>query len=320
MAENNKLHSQTQNRDFKGVWIPKEIWLDKNLSWSEKNLLVEIDSLAKNNSCFATNEYLAEFFSLSKDRISKLITSLKNKGYVEVNLIYKDGTKQIEKRIITTIGYRRKQLEGIGENNYTPIGENNEDINTNNINTIINTKRGGEERTPPTPENKKNLKTENKNQIDNTQKSNTDNSSKKEIQKNKNTNYQSIVDEFNKICISFPKVQIINQTRKKSIQSRLNSGYTIEKFTTLFEKAQTSGFLKGENDRNWTATFDWLINETNMTKVLEGNYDNKANTYTKNKPVDPRYDTNKVYTEWNWEKDDNEPVNTYGKDYNESWD
>ena len=33
-------------RDFKGIWIPKEIWLDSNLTWSEKMLLVEIDSLA----------------------------------------------------------------------------------------------------------------------------------------------------------------------------------------------------------------------------------------------------------------------------------
>ena len=26
-------------RDFKGVWIPKDIWLAKNLSWTEKLVL-----------------------------------------------------------------------------------------------------------------------------------------------------------------------------------------------------------------------------------------------------------------------------------------
>ena len=63
-------------RDFKGIWIPKEIWLDSNLTWSEKMLLVEIDSLATlEKGCFATNEYLSDFFNLSKDRISKLISS-----------------------------------------------------------------------------------------------------------------------------------------------------------------------------------------------------------------------------------------------------
>lgn len=132
-------------RDFKGVWIPREIWLDENLTWTEKILLVEIDSLSMlEKGCFATNEYFGSFFNLSKDRISKLITSLKKKGYIETNLIYKKDSKEVEKRVITTIGYRRKQLEGIGENNYTPLGENNEDnntvtINTNYINTINKT-------------------------------------------------------------------------------------------------------------------------------------------------------------------------------------
>ena len=123
-------------REFKGIWIPKEIWLDDNLTWSEKMLLVEIDSLATlEKGCIATNEYLSSFFNLSKDRISKLISSLKAKGYIEVKLIYNGDTKQIIKREITTIGYRKKQLEGIVENNERGIVENNEDINTVIINT-----------------------------------------------------------------------------------------------------------------------------------------------------------------------------------------
>lgn len=127
-------------RDFKGVWIPKEIWLDDNLGWSEKLLLVEIDSLTSNEKgCFATNDYFADFFKLSKDRISKLISSLKNKGYIEVELKYKKGTKQIEERLITTRGYRQKQLEGIGKNNDRGIVENAEDNNTVFNNTENNT-------------------------------------------------------------------------------------------------------------------------------------------------------------------------------------
>lgn len=136
--------NNVNERDFKGVWIPREIWLDKNLSWSEKLLLVELDSLSTlEKGCFATNEYFGSFFNLSKDRISKLITSLKKKGYIETELIYKKGSKEVDKRLITTRGYRLKCLEGIGKNNctpigendYTPIGENNEDINTSIINT-----------------------------------------------------------------------------------------------------------------------------------------------------------------------------------------
>ena len=143
-------------REFKGIWIPKEIWLDDNLTWSEKMLLVEIDSLATlEKGCIATNEYLSSFFNLSKDRISKLISSLKAKGYIEVKLIYNGDTKQIIKREITTIGYRHKQLEGIVENNERGIVENNEDINTDIINTedYIREKEEGQDDTPKETEN-----------------------------------------------------------------------------------------------------------------------------------------------------------------------
>lgn len=43
----------------------------------------------------------------------------------------------------------------------------------------------------------------------------------------------------------------------------------------MFEKASKSDFLNGVNQRSWKANFDWLINESNFLKVLEGNYDNR---------------------------------------------
>ena len=41
-------------RDFKGVWIPKEIWLSADLSLTEKALFVEIHSLDNERGCFAS--------------------------------------------------------------------------------------------------------------------------------------------------------------------------------------------------------------------------------------------------------------------------
>ena len=46
----------------------------------------------------------------------------------------------------------------------------------------------------------------------------------------------------------------------------------MDDFKTVFENAEGSSFLKGKNDRNWSANFDWLIADKNMAKVLEGNY------------------------------------------------
>ena len=47
--------------------------------------------------------------------------------------------------------------------------------------------------------------------------------------------------------------------------------------------AEQSDFLKGKNDRNWSATFDWLIKDSNMAKVLDGNYKNSVSKPTKAK-------------------------------------
>lgn len=84
--------------------------------------------------------------------------------------------------------------------------------------------------------------------------------------------YIHIRDMYNEICVSFPKVKTLSEKRKKAISARLKV-YTEDDFKTLFTKAESSPFLKGANTRNWVATFDWLICDANMAKVLDGNYD-----------------------------------------------
>ena len=71
-----------QQRDFKGIWIPAEIWLNKSLSFLEVILLAEIDSLAKNEGCSASNAYFAEFLGVSETYVSRAISSLTRKGLV----------------------------------------------------------------------------------------------------------------------------------------------------------------------------------------------------------------------------------------------
>lgn len=86
--------------------------------------------------------------------------------------------------------------------------------------------------------------------------------------------YQQVIDLFNSVCVSFPSVRSLSEARKKAIKARLNT-YTVEDIKRCFENAEGSSFLKGGNSRNWTATFDWLIKDTNMAKVLDGNYTDK---------------------------------------------
>jgi hypothetical protein len=46
-------------------------------------------------------------------------------------------------------------------------------------------------------------------------------------------------------------------------------------FTEVLKKSFKSDFLNGHNDRNWKASFDWILRPENFIKILEGNYDNE---------------------------------------------
>ena len=95
-----------------------------------------------------------------------------------------------------------------------------------------------------------------------------------ELDKNKNIDYEQIKDLFNDICKSFPRLTVLSDNRKKTIKARLNK-YSVEEVKKMFEKAEASDFLKGSNNRDWQANFDWLMKDSNFAKVLDGNYDNK---------------------------------------------
>lgn len=86
--------------------------------------------------------------------------------------------------------------------------------------------------------------------------------------------FAKIVELYHAICTSYPKLRAIEGNRQKQITARWKKYGGIEAFQELFEKAEVSDFLKGENEKAWAADFDWLIRPTNMSKVLEGKYDN----------------------------------------------
>ena len=85
--------------------------------------------------------------------------------------------------------------------------------------------------------------------------------------------FTTIRELFNSVCGSYPRLVRLSEKRKDAIAARLRTGFTLGDFKTVFEKAEESEFLKGHNLRGWSADFDWLIDEDNMTKVLEGKYD-----------------------------------------------
>lgn len=85
---------------------------------------------------------------------------------------------------------------------------------------------------------------------------------------------QQVVALFHEICKSYPVVRTLSDARRKAINARLKN-YSLEEIRTVFENAESSSFLKGKNERNWSANFDWLISDKNMAKVLDGQYADK---------------------------------------------
>jgi len=134
---------------LKGLWIPAEILLNEELTDKEKLILAMILYLSEEtSSCFASNKYIANIVNVTTDRVSKIISSLRDKNYIKVKLKYKTDSKEIEERQILPIVENinrcsQKHLEGIDINNYSdsqkqpyPIGDNDKDIikNKNNYN------------------------------------------------------------------------------------------------------------------------------------------------------------------------------------------
>ncbi len=93
--------------------------------------------------------------------------------------------------------------------------------------------------------------------------------------------YRDITALWNSICKSLPQVKALNDDRRKKIRSRLlemapNAPQLwLDRCRDLFTRVQASPFLTGDNQKGWTASFDWLFsNGNNWVKVMEGNYDN----------------------------------------------
>ena len=99
--------------------------------------MVEIDSLDNENGCTAGNHYFSEFFEVSKTRISLVIKSLAQKGFIKSKLVYAESSKQILYRVINICRppYPTFVKEGIQQNEDTPIQQKLKDNNTSNNNT-----------------------------------------------------------------------------------------------------------------------------------------------------------------------------------------
>lgn len=119
--------------------IPANVRYDRELKDKAKLLYGEIVSLSnKEKQCWASNQYFAELYGLSIETISRLISDLIKKGYLQRKFEYKKGTKEIEKRILIPID---DLVKGYCQNGQGGIDQKVKDNNTSINNKKENIKR-----------------------------------------------------------------------------------------------------------------------------------------------------------------------------------
>lgn len=116
-------------KKFKGVWIPYEILTDRKLNDKEKLVYSMIIYLSKEKECIITNSYISELLDISKVQSSRIVNSLKKKLYINVEMVYKDNSKEIALRKITPI---YKNVNTYKDIVTQPINQNVKDIISNN--------------------------------------------------------------------------------------------------------------------------------------------------------------------------------------------
>lgn len=229
--------------------------------------------------------YLAENLNIRQKHISEILISLKEKNIITcvkqtgnspqvigINPALEEWQGIPEKR------YPRKRVslkKGIPENGDTSIPEFRE--------SGIPEKR---DKVSPNSGRDTLLKTDNKDRYIKTEEK-TECCGSSEAQK--------IADLFNLVCVSFPKVVALTAEDSAAIGFTLEK-YCMQKFETVFRKAENSPFLKGRNPRKWRASFYWLVRIANFEKVLNGKYDDLPEpTAPAEKAAESSFDINEWY-------------------------
>lgn len=93
--------------------------------------------------------------------------------------------------------------------------------------------------------------------------------------KEKEEKRKEVVEVYNSICTNLSKIQKITDKRKKTIDAFIKE-FTIDQFKEICEKANTTDFLIGKNDRGWKADFDFLMRIDKATAILEEKYNTSS--------------------------------------------
>ena len=254
--------------------VSEAILLQHLWFWIEKNKANEVNFYDGTYWTYNSAKAFVKLFPyMTQRQIQNALKRLKEKGIIKTGNYNKSSYDrtlwyaftELGKSIMQKCKMENTNLSNGLHKNVTPIP----DINTN-INTFIKTDINSIE-------------------------------DKDTINSISSTEVQQIINTWNSLGLQNIKFIKNNTNRYKMLNARIKE-YGIDTFLQAISNIRNSSFLKGQNNRNWTITFDWLIKPNNFIKVLEGNYDDKENKGGFNN--EPRSNTSK----------DNEPSKGKSKD------
>ena len=94
------MRGEDHQRDFKGAFIPKEIWCNPELDGDAKLVWGEIYALDNDFGCIASNEHFMGMFGWKNDRkVQREIKKLSDMGLISVEI-----DKRQDNRTIRVLG------------------------------------------------------------------------------------------------------------------------------------------------------------------------------------------------------------------------
>lgn len=252
-----------EKRDFRGIWIPKEVWLDKKLSAIEKVILAEIDSMSSKRGFYASNAYLSEFCQCSERYITQSISKLIKLKYIEV-VAFNGRQRFLKSNLKSTSGQISKDCEAESqkdESHYNNNYYNNNYNNNKDNNKDNNHSCASDERTPNNSE-----AAEYNEQL-------SDGSPKQESKQSKPPNiYKDIVDYLNKK--TGKRYRHTTGANQRLIRARQNEGFVLQDFYAVIDvkcsqwldDAKMSAYLRPET--LFGTKFESYLNESGAKQPL----------------------------------------------------
>ena len=244
-----------QQREFKGIWIPREIWLDTRLNALDKIIFAEIDSYSNGeNGCYAGNEYLANFCQCSESKVSKTISKLIKLGYVR--RISFDGRNRILQSCLANFTIPNSKKNYSEQQKMPAINIlNNPSISLDNI--------------PPNP----------KGEEPNGSEREDAEPTLEEEKRNPDHEYcKTVMDLYNEICKNLLSAKKVTVKRKRAVKKAKKDIEEFGGWEKYFSCVESRPFLNGKNKDGWKADFDWLLKPDKMLNIMEGKYNTQANS------------------------------------------